>query len=231
MKKDVYTLPLGKLEADCYIVDCGGGAAAVIDPGADADVIISHIESLGLRAAAVLLTHGHFDHVGACGDISERYNCPIYISAVEHKLTPVLRRGLCESTCDISDGDIIEIGELTFTVLATPGHSRGSVCYSCGELLFTGDTLFRSACGRMDLDGGSMNDMPASLCRLAAIPGDCRVLPGHGDATTLERERRENPAIRRALICRGATLNESDRAGSYHTDGNKNENADNQVEK
>ncbi len=199
MKNDVHTLPIGRLEANCYIVDCGGGVAAVIDPGDDADVIISRIESLGLRAAAVLLTHGHFDHVGASGEIAAKYSCPVYISAVEHKLTPMLRRGLCESTCDISDGDSIEIGELTFTVLATPGHSRGSVCYSCGELLFTGDTLFRSACGRMDLDGGSMNDMMASLCRLAAIPGDRRVLPGHGDAATLERERRENVAIRSAI--------------------------------
>lgn len=199
MKKDVYILPVGKLEANCYIVDCGSGAAAIIDPGAEADIIISRITSLSLHPAAVMLTHGHFDHVGASSAIAEEYRCPVYFSVADRELPPLLRRGLVEATCNISDGDRLTVGDVCFSVLAVPGHSRGSVCYRCEELLFTGDTLFRSACGRTDLAGGSVKSMKASLARLATLPFDARVLPGHGEETTLERERRENSAMDAAL--------------------------------
>lgn len=199
MKKDVYTLPVGELRANCYIVDCGGGTAAVIDPGAEFDVILSRLRALSLRPGAVLLTHGHFDHVGASAVIAEEYGCPVRISDAERKLPLSLRRGLCDPTCNICDGERSIIGELCFSVISTPGHSLGSVCYSCEDLLFTGDTLFRSAFGRTDLYGGSVDDMMASLARLAALPFDARVLPSHGDETTLGRERRENFAVLAAV--------------------------------
>ena len=97
------------------------------------------------------------------------------------------------------DGDEISVGPMVFHVLATPGHTLGSSCFVCGDVLFSGDTLFAGCCGRTDLPGGNQAQMMASLKRLGSLPGDYRVLPGHGEKSTLEQERRTNYYMRGAM--------------------------------
>lgn len=190
------TLPLGRLEANCYIVDCGS-VAAIIDPGDCAERIIGELERLGLPAGAVLITHGHFDHVGAARALNEKYACPVWRSKKDDDLPPVLANDAFYTDC-YADGDAVTVGNCRFEVIETPGHSKGSVCLKCGGMIFTGDTLFRGSCGRVDLPGGCLSEMNASLARLASLPGDPVVLPGHGEATTLEYERAHNAFMPRA---------------------------------
>lgn len=197
MSNVYYVLPLGRMEANCYIVDCGGGTAAVIDPGDEPEKIENEVDRIGLTVGAVLITHGHFDHVGAARAINERYGCPVLRADGDDGLPPSLAGdGFC--TGRYGDGDTVKVGESVFRVISTPGHSRGSVCLECGDLLFTGDTLFRGACGRVDFPGGGIKEMRLSLARLAALAGDRTVLPGHGDATTLDCERKSNPYMIKA---------------------------------
>ena len=115
---------------------------------------------------------------------------------METALPESLSDGPVYYTDTYEDGNEIPLDSLRFTVLETPGHTPGSVCLRCGDLLFTGDTLFAGSCGRTDFPGGNGAAMRASLRRLAALPGDCTVLPGHGPATTLARERQFNPYMK-----------------------------------
>ena len=196
-KHEYYTFPLGEIGANCYIVDCGGGTAAVIDPGDEAEVIVGELERLHLCPGAVLITHGHFDHVGAARELSARYGCRVWMSRADLDLPEGLA-GDAFCTDGYGEGDRVTVGDAEFAVISTPGHSRGSVCLILADLIFTGDTLFYNSCGRTDFPGGSAADMRKSLARLVAMPGNYTVLPGHGAATSLERERRGNPFMIRA---------------------------------
>ncbi len=210
MKYEYTSMALGELEANCYMIDCGGNRAAVVDPGDEPELILAAAAERGLNISAVLLTHGHFDHVGAARAVSEASGgcpgvcpgtCPVYLNSGDLDLPKELSEGLYR-TADCSEGDVITVGEAEFKVMQTPGHSAGSVCYVCGELLFTGDTLFFNSRGRTDLPGGSPLKMKESLARLAALRGSYTVLPGHGPATSLGRERKANPFMADALRSR-----------------------------
>ena len=192
----IYTLCLGQLETNCYLVADGDGIAAVIDPGDAPDTILEAARTHGLQIQAILLTHGHFDHVGGVRGLAEALRCPVWIHENELTLPTHLTAGTLYYTDNYTDGDTVTVGKLTFTVLHTPGHTPGSVCLRCENTLFSGDTLFAGACGRTDLPGGSRAQMVESLARLAAIPENLTVLPGHGEATTLSRERESNPCLR-----------------------------------
>ena len=124
---------------------------------------------------------------------------PIYVNAQDTDETLNMSHGNLVYTDTFLDGDEISMPPLTFRVLATPGHTRGSSCLICGDTIFSGDTLFEGCCGRTDLPGGDGAQMLASLKRLAELPGDYHVLPGHGEDTTLDRERRTNYYMREAM--------------------------------
>ena len=193
------SLTAGSLCTNCYMLyQEDTRAAVVIDPSDEAVLAAARIEALGLDVKAVLLTHGHYDHSAEAAMIAEKAGVPIWMHPADRELPSWLIHGLAE-TRDLADGDCLDFDGLRFTVMHSPGHSPGSVCFRCGDLLFAGDTLFAGACGRTDLPGGSWEDMAASLRRLAALDGDYAVYPGHGEATTLAVERAENPYMQMAL--------------------------------
>lgn len=192
---DIYTLPLGELETNCYLVSGRPGACVIIDPGYQGEVVLAALERKGLTPEAVLLTHGHFDHVGAVLKIRERFPCPVYLSPLDLKLPPFLTLPV-GATEDMEEGDVLDLAGVRFQVLSTPGHTEGSVCFLTDGALFAGDTLFEGSCGRVDLPGGSIPKMLVSLKRLRELPFDGAVYPGHGEKTTLEAERRYNPYLR-----------------------------------
>ena len=195
------TMVLGPLETNCYLLwDEQTMEAAVIDPGASGQKIADRLAQNGLMLRMILLTHAHFDHTGALRALHEKFpDVPIYVNAQDTDETLNMSQGNLVYTDTFLDGDEISMPPLTFRVLATPGHTRGSSCLICGDTIFSGDTLFEGCCGRTDLPGGDGAQMLASLKRLAELPGDYHVLPGHGEDTTLDRERRTNYYMREAM--------------------------------
>ena len=200
---NIKTIPVGQLETNCYVVvNEETLACVVIDPGDESNTIMDYIESNRLKREAILLTHGHFDHVGAVNEILEQTGCALYINPRDEGYE-VGKSGvkfkMPEGGKYYDDGDVIVEAGLEFKVLATPGHTPGSVCLICGDALFTGDTLFRGSCGRTDLPGGSMREEMRSLKKICALEGDYEVYPGHMDSSSLERERRFNHYCREAM--------------------------------
>ena len=201
----VHTLTLGAYQTNCYIVhDDSSTSCAVIDPGYEPEKILATLEALGLTVDAVLLTHGHFDHVGAVEALVGRTGCKLWMKEADYtqKPSPIASFFYPIHDCDFTEvsfceeGEQIHAGGLIFTVLETPGHTWGSVCYRCEDVIFTGDTLFAGACGRTDLPGGDAQWLRRSLARLAALEEDPTVYPGHGESSSLAREKRYNPYLR-----------------------------------
>ncbi len=195
-------LSVGPIGTNCYLVS-DGEVCAVIDPGEEARRIAQRIDALGWKPGAILLTHSHYDHTGAVEALRKLYpGLPVYRNDGDVypgdprllQLFPALGE-----TLPCNEGDSISVGKLTFTVLATPGHSAGSVTFRCGSALFCGDTLFAGSCGRTDLAGGDQATLFASLRRLGNLPEDLEVYPGHMHATTLAQERAVNPYLQHAL--------------------------------
>lgn len=200
----IIRLPVGMLQANCYLVAEAGGDAVVIDPGAEAERIIEAVRSRDLKVKHILLTHVHFDHMQAAADVAAATGADILAPEGDWPALTDPRLSLCHmmpgggsqtlsAAGKLRDGEVVEAGKLRLTVLHTPGHTPGSCCFLCGDVLFTGDTLFRGSVGRTDFPGGSYDALKRSLDRLAALPGDYTLLPGHDDATTLAEERAGNP--------------------------------------
>ena len=187
------------LYTNTFLALDGAGTAIAIDPAADAAAYLAQLEKHGAGLAAILLTHGHFDHVGGVRGVAEAARCPVWLCEADTALPERLTAGPLYYTDTYADGDTVEVGGLRFAVLETPGHTPGSVCLLCENVLFSGDTLFAGSCGRVDLAGGVPAQMGASLKRLAELPGNYAVLPGHGPATTLDAERADNPYLREAM--------------------------------
>ena len=191
---NIDTYPLGSYQTNCYIVyqddspDC-----IVIDPGYEPETVLLAVKRLKKNLAAILLTHGHFDHVGAVKDLVAETDCKVYIHEYDLALPATLTAGPLYYTDLYDEGDVLHLAGLTIRVLHTPGHTPGSVCLIVDDNLFSGDTLFRDSCGRTDLPGGNPAEIFKSLRRLAALEGDYRVLPGHSMESTLEEERENNP--------------------------------------
>lgn len=203
MKLD--SLAVGLIGTNCYLLwdETAGNAAAIVDPGGSADQILAKIKQNNLDVKMILLTHGHFDHVLGVPDILAAYpGLPVYITETDY---PEARdggqfgysMGEVASVRFYDEGDTVELGHLKIDVLRTPGHTPGSVTLRVEDVLFTGDTLFRGSCGRTDFPGGSFGDMQRSLKRLADLPGDYRVYPGHEGSSTLDYERKYNPFMQR----------------------------------
>lgn len=182
---------VGPLGTNCYIVfDESDDIGVIIDPGDEAMTILDVIRTLKIEVQAIFLTHTHFDHIGAVKTIQQAINVPVYVSKDETNIKKDW------NVRYVSDGDTVKIGSLTYEFLATPGHSKGSVCIKVEETLFSGDTLFRDNCGRCDLPGGDYKEMLRSLKRLSLLQGNFAVFPGHGPKSTLNYERMNNPYMR-----------------------------------
>lgn len=190
----LHTLPLGAYQTNCYILHQeASSSCVVIDPGYTPEVILDFLAGKGLTLEAILLTHGHFDHVGAVRDLAAETGCRVWLNPDDLSMPPKLTAGPLYYTDTYSEGDTISPAGISFQVLSTPGHTPGSVCLIAENFLFSGDTLFAGSCGRTDLPGGSTHAIRESLHRLAELPGDYSVHPGHGESTTLAWEKQYNP--------------------------------------
>ena len=190
----IRTLPLGAYQTNTYLVwEENSSVCVVIDPGYQANTILREAKALGKKISAIFLTHGHFDHVGAVRDLVAEVGGPVYPNEADLAMPAQLTAGPLYYTNTYNEGDFVDAAGLSFKVLHTPGHTPGSVCLMCENVIFSGDTLFWGSCGRTDLPGGSWNTIRVSLRRLADLKGDYRVYPGHGDETTLDFERKMNP--------------------------------------
>lgn len=192
----IYSLTLGLYQTNTYIIhEESSKSCCVIDPGYEANTILEKLRSLGLTLDAILLTHGHFDHVGAVKDLAADTDCRVFLCADDTLLPPMFTAGKLYYTDTYTEGSILNIAGLYIHVLHTPGHTPGSVCLLVDDVMFSGDTLFEGSCGRTDI-GGDWVTIQKSLKRLSAMEADFTVYPGHGGSTTLAAEKKYNPYMR-----------------------------------
>ena len=186
-------LAVGAYAANCYILGSEKTKEAVIiDPGAEADRIIGALEDAGLTAKMIILTHSHIDHIGALDQVRAATGVP----AAMHAASAAGRAEEPGKLMFLKDGDEIKIGDLTFAVLHTPGHSAGGISLYGHGIVFSGDTLFNFGIGRYDLPDSDYQQLVSSLNRLISLPEETVVLPGHGPETTVSTEKRANPFLR-----------------------------------
>lgn len=199
----IKSFTVGQIQTNCYIVtDPVTLECAVIDPGAESNTILEYLDDNKLKCRVILLTHGHFDHTGGVEALAEETGAKVYMSRKDVRHTAMdigYHYQPPKGTIFVSEGDEIKVGSLGFQVLETPGHSEGGITYVCQRALFVGDTLFRDSCGRTDLPGGNGSEIMRSLRKLAELPGDYEVYPGHMEWTTLDRERTCNSFMRSAM--------------------------------
>ena len=200
----IYTLNLGELQSNCYVAETSPGRCIAIDIGNDADVLLCLLEEKKLKLNKILLTHGHFDHIGGVADVVKQTNAQVFIHTDDAYMLKSAEASLSNSISDspfkpvenyvgVYGDCIINDGKYDFKVIHTPGHTPGGVCYVCDDVIFSGDTLFRLSIGRTDFKGGSFDALQNSLIRLFALDGDYKIYPGHGLPTTLDFERKNNP--------------------------------------
>lgn len=199
---------MGPMGANCYIISCPETKkAAVIDPGADGKKILRWILEKGYQVEYILLTHGHLDHIGAVDEVRDTFEAKVGIHSEDAGMLTDGRKNLSSyfgpsivmkpADLLLEDGQVLSIGRLTLTVLTTPGHSPGSVCFVTPDGLISGDTLFAGSIGRTDFPGGSLEQLLEGVDqKLMVLPEETRVFPGHGEETTIGREKRENPFLK-----------------------------------
>ncbi|MDQ7826633.1 MAG: MBL fold metallo-hydrolase [Candidatus Eremiobacteraeota bacterium] len=203
---------VGRVDCNCYVLGCPDTReGVVIDAGGDADVIAQIVRKHGLAVKHFLCTHGHFDHIEGLRDLRAVIEAPIAIHEEDillYENLPIQGRHfgmeiepapLCNRF--LSEGDEIKFGKLALKVIHTPGHSPGSVCFQCGSDVFTGDTIFAGSIGRTDLTGGSLESLVKNAREKLLTLGDkVRLYPGHGPATTVGDEKKNNPFLAAAPL-------------------------------
>lgn len=201
--------PVGVFAVNCYLVVSEAGNAVMIDCPEGAERLLDEVKKSGAVLKKILLTHGHCDHIESLAEVAEATGAEVYIHKFDASKLTDSRGNLSEFFAayydepikqysgaeTVSDGDIIVQDELEFKVLHTPGHTSGCVCYIIGDVMFSGDTLFRGSIGRTDMVDSDFETLSVSLKRLTEITENYRVLPGHGGETTLDREKNHNPYI------------------------------------
>jgi glyoxylase-like metal-dependent hydrolase (beta-lactamase superfamily II) len=206
----VKMLVVGPFASNCYVVGSSSTKdGIIIDPGAEAERILKTVQQTGLSISLIVATHAHMDHVDALQAVKERTNAQFALHEAEKELLSgggmrvVQSLGLSpyQSTPEpdrlLKDGDRIDVGDLHFEVLHTPGHSPGGICLSGHGVVFSGDALFNFGIGRTDFPGGSYERLMKGIHeKLMVLPDDTIVYPGHGPATTIGDERRGNPFLR-----------------------------------
>lgn len=202
----VQMLTVGPMQANCYILECEETrSAAVIDPGDEAERIISVINDRELQLEFIINTHGHVDHIVANAELKENTSAPLCIHSADADMLVNPQKNLSffigvpvsspESDRLLANGDILEIGTIRLKIMHTPGHSPGSICLLSGDCVFTGDLLFAGGIGRYDFPGSSYEKLADSLRKIMTLDDDLVVYPGHGPATTIGDERKTNPFL------------------------------------
>jgi hydroxyacylglutathione hydrolase len=196
------TYELGPLGTNCYVVraDRSAAEAVVIDPGGDAAQLRLDLARTGARCGAILITHGHFDHLGAVADLAEGTGAPVYMPEGERDQleTPPAQFGVRAYTPDVllEGGETVEAGGISFEVVSVPGHSPAHVAYHAEGALFSGDVLFAGSVGRTDLPGADWETLLGSIrALLDRFPPETAVYPGPGPRTTLGDELARNPFL------------------------------------
>ncbi|TQR19672.1 MBL fold metallo-hydrolase [Psychrobacillus vulpis] len=207
---NIRTYPLGYIQTNCYVVSNASKQCLIFDPGGEGDKLIHELNRLNLKPIAILLTHAHFDHIGAVDHVRDVYNIPVYIHSAEKKwLMDPTKNGSgkyaeipsisCkEADIILSNESELVVGDFSLQVFHTPGHSPGSITYYFSEDAFAivGDTLFQNSIGRTDLLGGNNGELLKSIhTKLLTLPGATVLYPGHGPATTPEDEMETNPFL------------------------------------
>ncbi|MDO4321528.1 MAG: MBL fold metallo-hydrolase [Lachnospiraceae bacterium] len=202
----IETMVLGMMATNCYLaLNKETKRLFIIDPAAEPERIISKIDALGAEPEAILLTHGHFDHIGAADALRDRYGIPVCALDEEQEICENPENNLsmmCGRSFTVKadrffhDGETIELAGMQIRVLHTPGHTSGGACYYIPQedVLFSGDTLFCGSVGRTDFPTGSMSSLRDSIhTRLFTLPEDTLVFPGHEESTDIGYEKRYNP--------------------------------------
>ena len=204
----VKPLVLGELRTNCYLIINDKGNCIVIDPADEKDKIISEIKSQNLSLKAILLTHGHFDHIMATNALKKEFDCPVIIGDADEEMlkddlknaAALLGMHVEKILADkkVNDKDVLDIDDFRIKVIATPGHTKGSVCYVLEDNIFSGDTIFFECVGRTDLFGGDAVKLMTSLKKLKDLEGEYNIFSGHGRETTLSYEKEYNPWLKSA---------------------------------
>jgi hydroxyacylglutathione hydrolase len=206
---DVRMFTVGPVQENCFVLRRDGGERAlVVDPGEEAPMILGALDDLGVKVDAILVTHCHFDHVGAVAPIAKATGAPVYVSAIERPVladimsyVPFAGFGPYESweaEHTLNGGEKLELAGFEIDVLFTPGHSPGHLTFSIPDerAIFSGDVLFQGSVGRVDLPGGDWSSLLGSIGTLVdSLPEDTAVYPGHMGITSLGAERRTNPFL------------------------------------
>jgi hydroxyacylglutathione hydrolase len=202
-------LPLGIMQTNCYIAENTEGACLIFDPGSEAKKLISWLKEKNLKPVAILLTHAHFDHIGAVDEVREAFHIPVYVHENERNwLSDPMLNGSYQFTRNHIQGnpadilitaeDTMKLGSFEFMIYHTPGHSPGSVSYyfESERAVVSGDALFKGSIGRTDLVEGNQSQLLKSIHdKLLTLPEETVVLPGHGPATTVGEEMDSNPFL------------------------------------
>ncbi|WP_019138162.1 MBL fold metallo-hydrolase [Peptoniphilus timonensis] len=206
MEYKIIKLVVGQLQENCFILFDENKDAFIVDPGASSENIIEAIEKNSLNIKYILLTHGHFDHVGAVASLAKKFKAPVYLSKKDRKFleTPAEVRvssfGMEIEAADVdvfvNDNDEIPFSEGLIKVIETPGHTLGSVCYLFNNYLFAGDTLFNGSIGRTDFPESDHSLMIESLKKLKELDDEIYVLSGHGPESQMSYEKISNPYLR-----------------------------------